>query len=92
MITKACVIFRSKFEPNYDIIIPCHRHGDAFEIISYILRRRDIDYSRTEQGFLNENGEFLNRYEAYREAVRCCQIRDASPPKEKQELFSEDLW
>lgn len=71
MITKACVIFRSKFEPNYDIVIPCHWHGDVFEIISYILRRRDIDYSRTEQGFLNENGEFLNRYEAYREAVRC---------------------
>lgn len=92
MIAKACVIFRSKTAPDYDIIIPCHRHGDAFRIISYILRCCDIDHFRTEQGFLTEKGEFLDRYEAYDEAVHCGQIADKRKSNEAKELFSEDLW
>ena len=73
----------------YDI--PCHRHADAFYIISQLLDRDEIDKPRTEQGFLTNKGEFLNRYDAMQHAIACGQL----PPdadKECKELYSEDLW
>lgn len=73
----------------YDI--PCHRHADAFYIISQLLDRDEIDKPRTEQGFLTHKGEFLDRYDAMQHAIACGQL----PPdadKECKELYSEDLW
>jgi hypothetical protein len=73
----------------YDI--PCHRHADAFYIISQFLDSDEIDKSRTEQGFLTHDGTFLNRYDAMDEAIKCNQV----PPYAKDEcaeLYSEDLW
>lgn len=71
--------------------IPCHRHADAFYIVSQFLKRGEIDKSRTEQGFLTHDGTFLNRYDAMQHAIACGQL----PPdadKECKELYSEDLW
>ena len=102
MIASACVRFHTK-EYNktpwvnstkvssimYDI--PCHRHGDAFYIISQFLDASEIDKTKTEQGFLTHDGIFLNRYAAMDEAIKCKQL----PPEAKQEcaeLYSEDLW
>jgi hypothetical protein len=73
----------------YDI--PCHRHADAFYIISQFLGADEIDKTRTEQGFLTHDGTFLNRYDAMNEAIKCNQL----PPEAKTacaELYSEDLW
>ena len=102
MIVSACVKFYTKSETTrYDDVeittpfkcyeIPCHRHGDAFYIISQFLDASEIDKPKTEQGFLTHDGTFLNRYKAMDEAIRCGQL----PPEAKEkcaELYSEDLW
>ena len=71
--------------------IPCHRHADAFYIISQFLDPSEIDKTKTEQGFVTDDGKFLDRYAAMQHAIACGQL----PPdadKECKELYSEDLW
>ena len=102
MIASACVRFYTKeynktpwddstkvLSKRYDI--PCHRHADAFYIISQFLEPEQIDKPKTEQGFLTHDETFLNRYDAMDHAIACKQL----PPEAKQqcaELYSEDLW
>ena len=102
MITSACVRFHTKEYnktpwanstkvPSTMFDIPCHRHADAFYIISQFLDAGEIDKPKTEQGFLTHDGTFLNRYDAMNEAIKCNQL----PPSAKEacvELYSEDLW
>jgi hypothetical protein len=92
MIASACVIIHTKeIYGDREITIPCHRHADAFYIISQLLDSDEIDKPRTEQGFLTHDGTFLNRYDAMDEAIKCNQL----PPYAKDEcveLYSEDLW
>ena len=92
MIASACVIIHTKEEyGNREITIPCHRHADAFYIISQLLDRDEIDKPRTEQGFLTHDDRFLNRYDAMQEAIRCGQVPFGAD-KLCAELYSEDLW
>ena len=94
MIVSACVRIYTKPESKFmDTMFdfPCHRHADAFYIISQFVDASEIDKPRTEQGFLTHDGTFLNRYDAMDEAIKCNQL----PPEVKQEcaeLYSEDLW
>ena len=102
MITSACVRFHTKEYnktpwanstkvPSTMFDIPCHRHADAFYVISQFLDAGEIDKSKTEQGFLTHDGTFLNRHDAMDEAIKCGQL----PPEAKEqcaELYSEDLW
>ena len=102
MIASACVRFHTKEYnktpwanstkvPSTMFDIPCHRHADAFYIISQFLDAGEIDKEKTEQGFLTHDGTFLNRYDAMDEAIKCGQL----PPEAKEqcaELYSEDLW
>ena len=102
MIASACVRFHTKEYnktpwanstkvPSTMFDIPCHRHADAFYIISQFLEPEQIDKTKTEQGFLTHDGTFLNRYDAMDEAIKCGQL----PPEAKEqcaELYSEDLW
>ncbi len=101
MITSACVRFHTKAYrqtacncaeiPSKTYDIPCHRHADAFYIISQFLEPEQIDKPRTEQGFLTHDGTFLDRYAAMDHAIACKQL----PPEAKMqcaELYSEDLW
>ena len=102
MIASACVRFYTKEYnkipwddstkvPSKRYEIPCHRHCDAFYIISQFLNGAELDKTATEQGFLTEGGEFLNRYDAMIDAVNSGQL----PPSAKEkcaELYSEDLW
>lgn len=92
MIASAVVIFHIKdIYGDRTIEIPCHRHADAFYIISQLLDAEDLDKTRTEQGFLTHDDKFLNRYDAMQEAIRCKQV---APGVDKlcAELYSEDLW
>lgn len=92
MIASACVIIHTKEEyGDREITIPCHRHADAFYIISQLLDRDEIDKPRTEQGFLTHDDRFLNRYDAMQEAIRCGQVPPGAD-KLCAELYSEDLW
>lgn len=101
MIVSACVRFHTveyyrtpwinQAEPPTMYDIPCHRHADAFYIISQFLYPDQIDKPRTEQGFLTHDGTFLDRYAAMDHAIACKQL----PPEAKMqcaELYSEDLW
>lgn len=101
MIISACVRFHtveyyktpqdSQAELSMMYDIPCHRYADAFYIISQFLDPKQIDESRTEQGFLTDDGTFLDKYDAMQHAIACGQL----PPdadKVHKELYSEDLW
>ena len=89
-ISKACINIYTKDGRKYKI--PCHRHGDAFYIISQFLKPDEIDKTKTEQGFLNSKGEFLDRYDAYEEALKCNQIINDSNLMFNKQLYSEMLW
>lgn len=95
MITRAAV--KIEFH-NREIVIPCHRHCDAFQILHDFGFKKLVDFKEIEQGFLTENGTFLSRADAWLEAKRCNQfldsyieehIEDVVPPTI---LFSEDIW
>ena len=102
MIASACVRFYTKEYnrtpwddsskvPSKMYVIPCHRHADAFYIISQFLGADEIDKTRTEQGFLTHEDQFLNRYDAMQHAIACGQLPPGAD-KECAELYSEDLW
>ena len=102
MVASACVKFYTKSETTrYDDVeittpskcyeIPCHRHGDAFYIISQFLDAGEIDKTKTEQGFLTHDGEFLDRYDAMQHAIACGQMLSEEAER-CAELYSEDLW
>lgn len=80
MIVSAAVRFVTKDDKQFDI--PCHRHADAFYIISQFLAPDEIDHDKTQQGFLNEDWAFYDRLSAY----QCHQVKFHN-----QKLFSEDL-
>lgn len=93
MIAKACVRFYTKDrgEGVRMFEIPCHRHGDALFIVAQFIDAQDIDKTKTEQGFLTNDGIFLDRTDGMAHAILCGQL----PPDSYQkcrELYSEDLW
>lgn len=100
MVTRAAV--KIKFFDAYtarEIIIPCHRHCDAFYILKEFGFHKNADYEEIEQGFLTEHDVFLNRIEAWEEAFRCHQFKQDyiedcfnKGDVKCKELFSEDVW
>lgn len=95
MICRAAVKIYDKRQDK-EIIIPCHRHCDAFLILKEFGYNRFADYEELAQGFLNEYDEFLSRTEAWREARKNNQIividDTLSYLNPCKELYSEDLW
>ncbi len=88
MIVSAAVRIYDK-KQNKIIIIPCHRHADAFQILKeFGYSRNDYETSQEDQGFLTEDGIFFNRVAAKKIAIRENQIESSPYP----ELYSEDLW
>ena len=65
-----------------------NRHHNVFQLIE------DSDYSMEIQGFLDDQGNFLGRREAFIHAKEVGQLARPIDPKLYQgnELFSEDLW
>ena len=72
-----------------EITIPCHRHCDAFQILHDFGFQKHVDFKEVAQGFLDEHDNFMDRREAFVEAVRRGQIQSEGQCKE---LYSEDLW
>ena len=102
MVAKACVIvdIPNHYLPKVKdrITIPCHRHADAYEILSALGYRDGKEYTVVAEGFLDENDKFMTRAEAWQEARRCYQFLDSyiekycdniNPPTI---LYSEDVW
>ena len=85
MITSAVVWITTKDNRRFEI--PCHRHADAFYIVSQFCAADEIDKTKTQQGFLDHSGQFLDRMEARHHAFACGQVKTPLGP-----LYSEDLW
>lgn len=85
MITSAAVLLTTKDGRHFEI--PCHRHADAFYIASQFLAQDELDKTKIRQGFIDHNGNFLDRIEARKHAFMCGQVVEPNG-----QLFSEDLW
>lgn len=91
MITRAAVkIDYWNHNTKQEVVIPCHRHCDAFKILHDFGFIKGVDFREIAQGFLDENGVFLTRTEAFKEVQRCGQI--SIEDTLCKELYSEDLW
>ena len=88
MIVKAAVKILN-LHTNEEMIIPCHRHCDAFYILHLFNMKQGIDYKQIEQGFLDEHDNFYNRIAAKKHAQEFNQLKENT---RCAELFSEDLW
>ena len=89
MIVKAAVKILN-LHTNEEMMIPCHRHCDAFYILKMFNMRRNVDYIELAQGFLDENDKFYNRVDAWHEAYKYRQLKMVDPSC--HELYSEDVW
>lgn len=89
MIVSAAVKIKD-LRQDKEIIIPCHRHCDAFYILKQFAYKKNIDYKEIAQGFLDEEDNFYTRIEAWNEAYKCNQLMVID--NTSKELFSEDLW
>ena len=70
-------------------IVPLHRHGDIGKIFA-AFGFKPGECKILEQGFVDSRGNFYNRKEALREAMRCEQL--FVEPIRHGELFSENLY
>lgn len=91
MIVRAAVKIFDKRQDK-EIIIPCHRHCDAFQILHDFGYQRFVDFKEIDQGFLDEHDNFLGRAEAFAEAVHCGQVTLKKEMWPVTALYSEDLW
>ena len=69
------------------------RHGDCYKII------RQLDNKHTqwsEEGFITNTGDFLNRHDALEHALQCGQLSQSNKwykeEHKENELYSEDLY
>lgn len=85
MITRAAVQVHI-MPTGQDIILPVHRHPDYLRICE-AFGYREWEIRRDMDGFLTEDGTFLNREEAAQYAYEHGQINE-----ELDLLYSEDLW
>lgn len=81
-----------------DVVLCGARHGDVFRQLEELGFGPKDGYEELEQGFINHNGTFLDRREAYEHAKACGQLaakiiyeRENGCVGGKQ-LISEDLW
>ena len=88
MIVKAAVKILN-LHTNEEMIIPCHRHCDAFYILHLFNMKQSVDYKQIDQGFLDEHDNFYNRINAKKHAQEFNQLKENT---RCAELFSEDLW
>ena len=69
-----------------------YRHGHIFPMVSSKIGKENMRkvVRIGEQGFITDEGKFLNRFDALIEAEKCNQLIRKTQPL--NELFSEDLW
>lgn len=90
MIVSAAVRIYDK-KQDKEIILPVHRHCDAFYILKELgYSPKDFISTQKDQGFLDEKDNFYTRTEAWNEAYKCNQLMIID--NTSKELFSEDLW
>ena len=80
---------------NEPTIITCRRHGDGFKIIKDLVQDREA-YKEIAQGFITDEGKFINRRQAFIHACQCGQLSQTTKwykqDYNQDELYSEDLY
>ena len=80
----------------YTTILPCLRHGKGFEILRDLGCAPRTKYKVLREGFMNHEGEFLNRKQALIHALEIGQLSATNRWYQKDhnidELYSEDLY
>ena len=83
----AQVAMRRKSTGQVWALPPPNRHHNLF---TFCDEKITSDF---EQGFLDSQGTFLDRLQAFTEALSCGQIGVVRPKTQPADtLFSEDLW
>lgn len=81
---------------DHTTILPCIRHGDGFRILEDLGYAPKTKYKIIEQGFLTQDGVFLNRREAFDYVYEIGQLSATTRQHHKRlgydELYSEDLY
>ncbi len=79
----------------YSLVAP-NRHHHVLRHIAFLLgpgHGIGGEGGENVQGFLNDKGEFLDREQAWLEAVDCKQLLARAPTDGKGgSLYSEDVW
>ena len=68
------------------------RHGNVISLIVAETGIRPVGRSDFIQGFVTDDGKFVDRIEAFKIAVACNQLLDKTDPWGPPTLFSEDLY
>lgn len=83
---------------NKDVVLCGCRHGDIFVQLEGLGFKPRQGYTEIEQGFIDHNGNFLTRKEAYEHAKEIGQLSNkiiSNSESDKgfgKKLISEDLW
>lgn len=87
--------FTNQYNINETVIVHGLRHGDCFTTMTKM--NLPPKKERTEiQGFVDNNGVFYDRLEAFHIASACCQlsatVKQYKTEHNENELYSEDLY
>ena len=88
MIVCSAIQFRIE-STNEEVVLCGLRHGDIFKQLKSLGFAPRKGYTEIEQGFVDDNNNFLNREDALIHAKECGQI---TVSKSDRELLSEDLY
>lgn len=81
---------------DHETIIPCRRHGDAFNILKDLGYAPRTQYKEIAQGFIMDTGTFVDRKFALGHAIQCGQLSQTTKwhkqDVNEDELYSEDLY
>jgi hypothetical protein len=81
---------------DHETIIPCRRHGYGFKMLKDLGFKPRVGYKEIAQGFIDHDGDFLNRQDAFKHAIECGQLsattREYKKTNGEIELYSEDLY
>jgi len=83
-----CVAILNKNTESVFFLPKPNRHYNLFKVIK--KTGYDIQINSCEQGFLTDDGKFVDRKTAKKIAIESGQILKGS--HDLEELFSEDLW
>lgn len=95
IICAAIKVRYANADKTIDAVIPGHRHGAIWDLMATLSlpprsKREEIE------GFIDHQGCFLNRHEAYKHALACGQLPDTvrtyKAAQGETELYSEDLY
>ena len=83
---------------NYEIVLCGSRHGDCFDQEKILHDMTGFDFEDVDQGFIDNDNNFLTRTEAFDHAMSCgqlpvyCSHNALKASGGDKILISEELW